>query len=147
MNNEEDLNKLIQSSIDLSGINNIVSDKLEIPKVVFKTFSLEESSKIYEYDTITQAREYSAIIPTIVFPPNWGIQILPPFGGATIRFYISSGKGRVSVYLDCHNALGYFNEPYWEIYPDSVEENRRYDMNDVEGLLEGIQDSLNEQNK
>ena len=58
-------------------------------------------------------------IPTIEFPSNWKISIIPPFGGAMARFRVSrDGKqGDVSVYLDVFDRLGSFGSPYWEVYP------------------------------
>lgn len=84
-------------------------------------------------------------MPFINFPPNWNIQILPPFRGAMARFCVSLPlvKGFVSVYFDSMDRLGVYGEPYWEIYPygDDVV---RYKKNDIEGLLKGIQLSLSQ---
>jgi len=44
---------------------------------------------------------------------------LPPFGGAMLRFRVSTtwNPSGLSIYLDTCGALGYENEPYWEVYP------------------------------
>lgn len=97
-------------------------------------------------------------IPSIQFPPTWKIQIIPPFSGAVVRFVvrpetISSFKDAiendiyVSVYLDCYNNLGFFGEPYWEIYPDKNDENSRFKMADIKNLLKAIDQSLKVQLK
>jgi len=56
-------------------------------------------------------------IPAISFKEEWKVKIIPPFAGAIARFHVGNGDRDVSVYLDCCNKLGYFGEPYWEIYP------------------------------
>jgi len=56
-------------------------------------------------------------MPAINFPSDWDIKLLPPFSGALVRFSASSGESTVSVYLDVFEELGFFGEPYWEIYP------------------------------
>jgi len=84
-------------------------------------------------------------IPYLNFDPNWDVSIIPPFMYAMVRFKVKSGEGFVSVYLDCHNSLGYFDGPYWEIYPfhDDV---YRVQINDTEKLMAVISESLNYQN-
>lgn len=55
-------------------------------------------------------------IPYLRFKSDWRVQIIPPFGGAVARFYVSKGDKEVSVYLDRFDMLGYEGEPYWEAY-------------------------------
>ena len=58
------------------------------------------------------------MIPSFNFDLSWNVQIIPPFGGAIIRFHIL-GKERerlISVFLDCYDNLGLVGEPYWEVY-------------------------------
>jgi len=84
-------------------------------------------------------------IPFIKWPANWEVKAIPPFCGAIIRYWIMTPRGNISVYLDCYDVLGYFGEPHWEVYPDSEDNNARFAMNDVEGLLKCIEgNSLNE---
>jgi hypothetical protein len=76
-------------------------------------------------------------IPHLQFKEDWKIKIIPPFGGAIARFWIDKEGNHVSVYLDCYENLGYFGEPYWEVYPykDDV---YRVAMNDTDELLKII---------
>lgn len=92
----------------------------------------------YEYD------KWIKEIPTINFPSDWEIKIIPPFGGAIVRFHVIKGDRQLSVYLDCYNRLGsHGGEPYWEIYPSlNMLGVERFAMNDVEGLLQEIKETL-----
>jgi len=82
-------------------------------------------------------------IPYLSFPPEWQIQIIPPFADAVIRFIVKYPDGNTrSVYLDSRGSLGYFGFdknnkpiPYWEVYPVN-EENVRCHKDDVEKLME-----------
>lgn len=65
-------------------------------------------------------RELAESIPLIKLPKKTSIKIIPPFGGAIARFRLIRNDGEeLSVYLDCHSALGYYGdfEHYWEAYP------------------------------
>jgi hypothetical protein len=87
-------------------------------------------------------------IPFLKFREEWLVKILFPFGGAMVRFYVKKkidGES-VSVYLDCNNFLGSISsdlppKPYWEIYPHDGD-TLRVHMEDVDGLMEGIEDAL-----
>lgn len=102
---------------------------------------------IYDYSDLMEHQEWIKEIPYLSFPTEWKIKMVPPFMGALVRFYIQFKEAHVSIYLDCYDHLGYVGEPYWEIYPDKAGENDRYLMNDTEGLLKAISDSINEQLK
>jgi len=57
-------------------------------------------------------------MPFIQFPANWQIRIIPPAGGAFVRFHVKLPSGLVkSVYFDALSRLGGMDEPYWEVYP------------------------------
>jgi len=57
-------------------------------------------------------------IPPISFPADWKIQIIPAFGDAVVRFRVLLPNGEEkSIYLDSRDSLGYYGEPYWEVYP------------------------------
>ncbi len=61
-------------------------------------------------------------IPVLAFAPYMRVRVIPPFGGAVVRFLVSHKdypEASVSVYLDCYNLLAYMGEPYWEVYPYS----------------------------
>lgn len=57
--------------------------------------------------------------PWLQFPPELEVKIIPPFNGAMVRFRVRfvGGDREISVYWDCHDALGIMDKPYWEIYP------------------------------
>jgi len=65
------------------------------------------------------ANDFKDSIPFLQFPRNWQIKIIPNHAGSTVRFLVSKQgkKGFLSVYLDCHDNLGYMQQPYWEVYP------------------------------
>lgn len=86
-------------------------------------------------------REWVKKVPEITFRPEWAVKVIPPFSGAMVRFVVRLGENTASVYLDCHNALGYFDGPYWEVYPVD-EDVGRVAMDDVAGLLDLIDRAL-----
>lgn len=53
-------------------------------------------------------------------------------------------KSFVSIYLDCYDMLGFFGEPYWELYPIS-EDTFRCKMLDTDALLNAIREAFEEQ--
>lgn len=107
----------------------------------------------FEIENKEKWREWGQKIPFLVFPESWAVCICPPVLGAMIRFRVRASSkpemDSVSVYLDCHNNLGFFSDsegnrvPYWEVYP--VEgDTARFELNDTEGLFKAIQQSLDE---
>lgn len=82
-------------------------------------------------------------IPYLELPNDWIIKVIPA-GLAMIRFLITTKDkmpNRVSIYLDCHNILGHFPGPYWEVY--KVDGGcARFAIDDTQGLLKGIADAL-----
>jgi len=86
-------------------------------------------------------------LPILSFPPDWKITLVPPFGGAAVRFLVHGKNDRwISVYLDLNNQLGCVDEPYWEIYPNKEGDNERFLLNETCQLLASIQlalDALN----
>ena len=97
--------------------------------------SLKEQD--YEYD------KWRKEIPFMQFPSDWKIKIIPPFGGAVIRFAVEKTKDEwISVYLDCYGELGCMNQPYWEVYPAKDGDVERFYLNETDELLKAIQESL-----
>ena len=99
----------------------------------------------YEYDRYMETREKLDIIPFIKFPEDWEIQVIPPFGGATVRFRVRKGKAIVSIFLDCYEKLAVMGAPYWEVYPHDGD-IFRCEMNSIHKLLLAIHQSISQQN-
>lgn len=89
-------------------------------------------------------REWSNIIPEVHFKEDWNVKIIPPFGGALIRFRVIKNDNEVSIYLDVDDSLGFVGKPYWELYPISCSsvscdtDTHRFFINDVDGLIDSI---------
>lgn len=77
-------------------------------------FSLEEKRYRIEWDE--KWREWCKIIPKLKFKSEWDVKIIPPFGGAIIRFTVDYNQKHCSIYLDCYGRLGVVDKPYWEVY-------------------------------
>lgn len=88
---------------------------------------------------VEQKFEYSKWIkeiPFLQFKPEWKVKIIPPSGGAIVRFLVEWEGKQVSVYLDCYDRLGVFGEPYWEMY--LYDNTFRCAMNDTTQLIGAI---------
>lgn len=88
-------------------------------------------------------------IPAIHFKPEWDVRVIPPFGGAMMRFTVEHGGKSISVYCDFFDALGYFGGPYWEMYPRTYadvgapyQDVMRFPLDDTRGLVENIDAEL-----
>lgn len=96
----------------------------------------------YEYQRLYEHQKWVLLIPYLQFGDGYKIKIVPPFGGAVIRFIVKKGKKQVSVYLDCYQSLGYYgssgNDPYWEIYPGLLGDCERFAMENSKGLIRRI---------
>lgn len=97
------------------------------------------------YDQEMETDKWRVKIPAISFPSDWQIQIIPPFGGAVVRFRVIKGDAEISIYLDCYDRLGCCGAPYWEIYPYHGD-TYRCGIDDIKELLEAITVSIDEQN-
>lgn len=85
-----------------------------------------------------------AEVPSINFDSEWNVTVVPPFGGAMVRFKVEYMGARVSVYLDTKDRLGCYGSPYWEIYPFE-DDIARVDMKDTGELIDLIKQSLADQ--
>lgn len=86
-------------------------------------------------------RKWDEEIPFIHWPGDWSVKAIPPVTGAVVRYKVKKpGDKIVSVYLDCYDILGFFGEPYWEIYPHN-NDTFRCKMNDTTALLQAIEES------
>lgn len=97
-----------------------------------------DCGRLFEWD------KWMREVPALQFPAEWKIRIIPPFGGAIIRFVAIDPKGsEVSVYLDAYDQMGCMNKkPYWEIHPDETGDCERFWMDETKELIEGIQKSF-----
>ena len=91
-----------------------------------------------EYDKAMEVEKRTEVIPSIKFPSNWEVQIIPPFWWALVRFRVND---RISVYLDWYDYLWCYWEPYREVYPYDWDVFR-CDMADVKWLLKAIKLTL-----
>jgi len=104
---------------------------------------------IYKATELGEWYKWIDKIPFIQLPNYLQIKIIPPFSGAIVRFGvcdINNPESYVSVYLDCYDLLGWFDEPYWEIYPYE-NDVYRIEMNDADGLVKAIKYSIDLQNE
>lgn len=103
--------------------------------------------RLYELEDADGWRELIWDIPKFLFPSNCQVRLIPPFGGEMIRFQVFDKDNDdvvVSVYLDTMNLFGYWEGPYWEIYPYQGDV-WRCDMDKAEDLINAIGESLKEQ--
>ena len=101
-------------------------------------------AKVHEVEILMEYAKWRQKMPTLKFNSDWDVCIMPPIGGAIVRFVVEKAEASVSIYLDCYDNLGYYGEPYWEIYPYNSDVFR-CDMNDTKSLLEAISESINNQ--
>lgn len=108
---------------------------------------LETSMTIAKYDTLQETKKWAKELPALHFEKEWDVKIIPPFGGAIIRFCIDYNKKHVSVYFDAYSTLGWEfdkNEnpiPYFEYFDGK--ECYRYYINESEKMMEDIKNFLN----
>ena len=101
---------------------------------------------ISKYEELQECRKWGSIIPALHFEKKWNVTIIPPFGGAVIRFHISYNNKSVSVYLDGYSELGYMvgeNHipiPYFEYY--NGKQRCRYRIDESEQMMSDIKNFL-----
>lgn len=109
--------------------------------------SFEEKNIVWEYDRLQEHSKWLKELPVLHFEKEWDVKIIPPFGGAVIRFWIFYNNKKVSVYFDAYAELGWMTDddgnpiPYFEYYDG--EETYRYHMNESEQMMEDIKNFLN----
>lgn len=97
---------------------------------------LRKHSIYMDYHREYELAKWMEKIPKLKFKDHWEVKILPPFGGAIIRFHLETGHGFVSVYFDAYDMLGCVGEPYWEVYDgDDIE---RFLLNEHEEMMDYI---------
>lgn len=112
-----------------------------------RTLPYEKTRALYDVAETFEWRKWQAEIPFIPLKPDWIFRPVPPFGVGVVRFGVrhkDHDKSHVSIYLDCYDQAGCVGQPYWEIYPIDGD-CARYMMNEVDDLVKGIQQSLDEQ--
>lgn len=108
--------------------------------------SIEDSMIITKYETLQECRGWCARIPALHFEKEWDVKIIPPFGGAVIRFCIDHNGKHVSVYFDGYSELGYVLDkndkpiPYFEYYDG--EDCHRYWIDESEEMMADIKNFL-----
>lgn len=118
-----------------------MSKNLSVSDVVNRVLAVNQIENVFEW------RKWIEKIPYIQFPEHWLVEIIPPFGGAIVRFWVrhkDNEKVEVSVYLDCYDMLGCVGEPYWEVYPYDGDVYR-CKMDNITELLEAIEYCLQQQ--
>lgn len=131
----------------------LINETIKAIKQV-KSFSMEHKTKnmndhrdvkkVYEAEEIMEYEKWIKEIPFIKFDSDWEVKIIPPLFGAVVRFQVQKGESIVSVYLDCYDTLGFFGQPYWEVYPYDGDVYR-CEMNNTEELLKAIRESITQQ--
>lgn len=106
--------------------------------------NIEETKILTEYSRLQEHRKWTRELPHFNFKKEWNVTIIPPFGGAVIRFLIDYNGKHISVYFDAYNELGCVGEPYFEYYDG--EECYRYLINESEMMMSDIEKFLESQN-
>ena len=109
---------------------------------------LEVSKIISDYERVQESRKWMKEIPALHFDKEWDVRIIPPFGGAVIRFWIWHNDKKASVYFDAYSELGYMYDendnpiPYFEFYNGM--DYQRYYLYETEQMMEDIRSFLND---
>ena len=109
--------------------------------------TFEDMMLISKYEALQEYRKWMREIPVLHFEKEWDVRIIPPFGGAVIRFAVDYNGKHASVYFDGYSRLGYMEDedgkpiPYFEFYDG--EDCRRYYMYETEQMMEDIKNFLN----
>lgn len=147
--NPEDKFLTIQEAEILSNLMRSIACSLDNPAFLYKegtskTLIMLELSLIIE--KVFSWHHWIEKIPYISFPDNWEVQITPPFGGAIVRFRVKEKgyKHWISIYLDCYDVIGFYNGPYWEIYPH-MGDTYRVSMENTDELIEKIKEALSKE--
>ena len=103
----------------------------------------EAQGKMFEVGNEMEWSKWHKELPAIPFKEGWKVKIVPPFGGAIVRFLVFNNdeSKQASIYFDAYNLLGCGGKPYWEVYPYQNDVGR-VPMNDVDGLLEMISEAI-----
>lgn len=100
----------------------------------------EQTEALIAWDKAFEPRKWAGELPFMDFPEDWEVKVIPPFGGAVVRFVVRRNDARVSVYFDAFAQLGATNRPYWEIHPAYGETADGYDLGGDCYRVVGFQD-------
>jgi hypothetical protein len=106
----------------------------------------ENYMKRLDADAMDDFLGWSKRMPFLDFRDEWQIKMIPPFGGAIVRFGVRERgceSDFVSIYLDCYDRIGLYGEPYLEVYPHD-DDVFRCAMLDTESLIKAISESVKE---
>lgn len=93
------------------------------------------------YDETFEVDKWIKQVPRLRFKEEWEVKIVPPFGGAIIRFLVSANDKFLSVYLDGYNMLGGVRgETYWEVFDG--EDIERFKFDKSERMMARIEEKL-----
>jgi hypothetical protein len=110
--------------------------------------SMKRDDTLYRMSELFEWDKWMREIPSIPMKRNWRMSVIPPFGGAVVRFIVHKGNASVSVYLDCYDKLGCMDmKPYWEIHPSVDGDCKRFWMHEVDELVDEISKSLASQER
>ena len=108
---------------------------------------IKETMLIADCERLQEYRKWRTKIPPLHFEKEWSVRIIPPFGGALIRFAIDYNSKHISVYFDGYSELAWMCDkndnpiPYFEYFDG--EEAHRYFMNETEQMMADIKEFLN----
>jgi hypothetical protein len=106
-------------------------------KVVDTSDYIKKSNLFAEYDHSQETRKWCKELPKFHFKKEWNVKIIPPFGGAIIRFMIDYKGKHVSVYFDVYERLGLEPVPYFEYFDG--ENVHRYLLEESEEMMKDIE--------
>ena len=111
----------------------------------------ERTATVINYDRVMESDKWSGLIPPLAFPSDWQIHMLPPSGGAILRFAVVKLGTHIledkyaSIYLDGYDMLGIMEKPYWEVFtPNTDNFPQRCLMEESDVLIELISKALGE---
>jgi len=106
----------------------------------------------YEVESSEEWNKWGKAIPYLSFNQDHVVKVVPPYGGAIIRFIIThtllekkykdEGIPHISVYLDVFRRLAPIPTPYWEIYPTTNGEALRFELYDTQKLMDAIDKAI-----
>jgi hypothetical protein len=107
-------------------------------------------SDLIKIESIFEYLEWALKLPYIKWPAHYLIKALPPFLGAMVRYFVAKEgdeENHVSIYLDCHDLLGCYGSPYWEVMGMKTKDPARCDWDNIngeDGLLALVREAFGE---